>query len=463
MSNWTPILEGLEGPLYLAIANQIKEAIERGELSPGTRLPTQRDLATQLGISIHTVSQAYAEAERRGLVTGEIGRGTFVTAGAGEREAPFIVDRRSDDLIDLSINRPVCGQVHEERIRAALADLAERGDVSSMLVCRPIVGRDHHRLAAATWLRRRQIAASAEQILICNGAAHGLLVAFATLTRPGDLVLTEALVDHGTIGLANVLHFRLEGLPIDDEGILPEAFEAACLEQEVKVLCTTPCLNNPTASVMGPERRAQIAAIARRHGVTIIENDVYGMLLPDAPPPIWTYLPERTYYVTSFTKITVSGLRTGYLLAPSEAVPRLVRALRTTSWMATPLVAELATRWIQDGTADELVQWQREQLAMRHAVVDEALAGFDYASRRNGLHLWLTLPEHWRAEGLVAEARLRNVAITPAEPFTVQREAAINAVRISIGAARTETQLRQGLEFVTDMLKREPEPFYMPV
>jgi DNA-binding transcriptional MocR family regulator len=463
MSNWTPILERLDGPLYLAIANQIKGAIERGELNPGTRLPTQRELATQLGISIHTVSQAYAEAERRGLVTGEIGRGTFVTAGLGEREPPFIIDRRSDDLIDLSINRPVCGQFHEERIRATLSEIVERGEISSMLVCRPIVGLDHHRLAGATWLRRRQIAAPAEQILITNGAAHGLLVAFATLTQPGDLVLTEALVDHGTIGFANVLHFRLKGLPLDGEGILPDAFEAACLEQEVKVLCTTPCLNNPTASVMGPERRAQIAAIARRHEVTIIENDVYGMLLPDAPPPIWTYLPERTYYVTSFTKIAVSGLRTGYLLAPGEAVPRLVRSLRTTSWMATPLVAELATRWIHDGTADDLVRWQREQLAMRHAVVDEVLMDCDYASRRSGLHVWLSLPEYWHAEGLVAEARLRNVAITPAQPFAVRREDAANAVRISIGAARTEIQLRQGLEFVADMLKREPEPFYMPV
>ena len=461
MTGWTPQLDPGDGPLYLAIANQIATAIEHGELASGARLPTHRDLARRLGVSIHTVSQAYAEAERRALVIGEIGRGTFVRAGRGE--SAFIMDRRHDDVIDLSTNRPVYAELHADRVRAALAELAQARDMSPMLVCRPIAGMDRHRAAGAAWLRRRQLEVAPERVLITNGAMHGLQVALAALTRPGDLVLTEALTDHGIIGLTQILHFRLQGLALDDEGILPEAFAAACAAGEAKVLCTTPCLANPTVALMGQGRRHEIALIARRFGVTVVENDVYGMLPADAPPPLWTALPEQTYYVTSLTKCLVSGLRTGYLVAPARATPTLVQRIRASSWMATPLVAEIASLWIADGTADELVAWQRQELAERHRIADHWLAGLDYHHHPHSLHLWLTLPVRWRGEAFVTEARLRNnVAITPAEPFVVGAEGAPHSVRLSLSAATTRSQLERGLGTLADILSLEAEPFYMP-
>jgi DNA-binding transcriptional MocR family regulator len=462
MTSWTPDTGLLDGPVYLAIADQIAQAIGRGELTVGARLPTQRELALRLGLSTQTVSQAYAEAERRGLVTGEIGRGTFVRFGQNEPEASFIMDRRSERLIDLSINRPIYGQIHTDRVRATLVGLGERGDVSSMLLCRPIAGLDQHRHAGALWLRRRGVEVPPDQILICNGAAHALTVALATLTRPGDLVATEAVVDHGLIGLAGVLHFRLHGLPIDEQGIIPDALEVACAGGEIKALCLTPCLSNPTVSLMGDERRGAVAAIARRFDLPIVENDVYGYLVADAPPPLWHYLPEQTYYATSFTKITVSGLRVGYLAAPARAVSPLRRSLRATSWMATPLLAELAARWILDGTAEELLLWQREQLAVRHQILDQMLGGFAYASHPNALHAWLPLPPAWRGEAFVSEARVANVAVTPAEPFVVDRDAIPHSIRISVGAARSPDELRAGLRILADLLHRDPEPFYMP-
>jgi len=463
MTSWTPDLERLAGPAYLAIADQIAQAVHGGELAPGARLPTQRELALRLGLSTQTVSQAYAEAERRGLVIGQIGRGTFVRFGLGEPEASFIMDRRSDRLIDLSINRPIYDQIHTDRVRASLIELGERGDVSSMLLCRPIAGLDPHRQAGAAWLRQRGVEATPEQILICNGVAHALTVALSTLVLPDQVVATEALVDHGIIGLVDVLHFRLRGLPIDEQGIVPDALEAACANEEIHAVCVTPCMSNPTVSFMGDERRRQIAAIARRYGIRIVENDVYGYLDPDAPPPLWHYLPEQTYYVTSFTKITLSGLRIGYLAAPSHMVPPLRRSLRATSWMATPLLAELAARWIADGTAEELLRWQREQLAIRHAILDRMLGDFAYASHPNALHAWLPLPDGWRGEALVSEARLKNVAVTPGEPFAVDRATVPNGIRISLGATRSADELTRGLRILADLLQHQPEPFYMPI
>ena len=461
MSKWVPSVDRGDRPLYVAIANQIARALQEGNLAPGARLPTHRDLAQCLGISIHTVSQAYAEAERRGLVAGEVGRGTFVR-GDPEIAASFIMDRRRDELIDLSINRPIYEALHVERVRAVLAELAQADDLSSMLVCRPIGGLDAHRAAGADWLRRRDIRVSPERVLICNGVMHGLLVALSALTRPGDLVLTEALTDHGLIGLAQILHLRLEGLPIDDEGLQPGPLDAACTAGGVKALCVMPCQANPTVTTMGSERRREIAAIARRHGVPVVENDVYGMLPRRTPPPLWTFLPEQTYHLTSLTKCLMSGLRTGYLVAPERAITALVRSIRASSWMATPLVAEIATRWIADGTAEELVAWQRSQLTLRHRTARRLLAGLSYRDHPHSLHLWLHLPEGWRAEALASEARLCGVAITPAAPFTVSQDTVVDAVRISLGGATTTPGLERGLGRLVEIMQGQGEPFYMP-
>jgi DNA-binding transcriptional MocR family regulator len=463
MSTWMSRLAEAPGPRYRAIAQEIARAVERGELAPGTRLPTQRELALRLKISVQTVSQAYAEVERRGLVRGEVGRGTFVLQGSTDVEPRFIMDRRSDDLIDLSINRPAYDAVHVDRARTGLAALAAGSDLSSMVVCRPIAGIEAHRSAGAAWLRTRGLDLPPDQVLVINGAAHGLLAALAAMTTPGNLVVTEALVDHGIIGLAGLLGLRLEGLAIDEQGILPDALEAACAAGDVKVLCVTPTLNNPTVALMGEERRRAIAAIARRHELHVVEDDVYGALVEDGPPPIAAFLPERTCYVTSFTKTVMSGLRTGYLAVPAALVPRMVRRIRTTSWMATPLVAELATLWIKDGTAAELVAWQRAALATRQTVAAETLDGFAFATHPTALHVWLELPDPRRAEVFVAEARLQNVALTPAEPFVVDRTRSPAAVRISLGAPRTVDQLRVGLSIIADLLRRDSEPYYLAI
>ena len=460
MTIWSPDLSGVRGPLYRAIAGELAQAIKSGELAAGSRLPTQRELALHLQVSVQTVSQAYAEVERLGLVSGEVGRGTFVLASKATAREPGRV-RRGEPLIDLSINQPAYDDLHGERLAAGLEALAKRRDISALVAVRPIAGLDEHRRAGTMWVRRRGVETTPDRVVVTNGVSHGVLVALAALTRPGDRILTEALTDHGTIGVASLLGLRLGGLELDPEGILPEAFEKACEGGDVKVLCITPTLNNPTVAVMSEDRRRRIAEIARRHQVAVIENDIYGELVADGPPALMAYLPEFVCYVTGFSKAVLAGLRTGYVVAPPRLIQPLVRRVRITSWMATPLVADLAREWIEDGTASELVSWQRRALAGRYQVVRRILGDFDVTMHPGAPHAWLNLPGRWRAEAFVAEARLENVAITPADPFAVDRAAAPQAVRISVGAAADLEELAQGLEALAHLLRREPEPFYV--
>ncbi len=458
MTNWLPDLTGATGPLYLAIANAIGDAVERKELPAGAKLPTHRQMALSLGVSVQTVSTAYREAERRGLVIGETGRGTFVRGNGSIQESQFIMARRREDLIDLSINRPASGFVHAEAVHAVFDALSESMDLSSMTACRPVPGLDQHRVAAVEWLARLGVAAGVDQVVLTNGAAHGILLALSSIADPGDTVVTDQLTDHGVILLASMLHLRLKPLPCDELGILPDGFAAACQAGEVRALFTIPSLNNPTCTILPLERRRALAAIARRHGVAIIEDDPYSMLLENPPPPLASFAPELAYYVTTFTKCLMPGVRTGYLVGPAEQVPRLVSRLRATSWMATPLAAEIASQWLSDGTAERLIGWQRDELTARQKILQRSLRGFDYVYHRHALHAWLTVSSQWRVETFVAGLRQRNIAVTPAEVFMVGRGEEPHAVRVSLGATRSRAQLEQGLSVIADLLRRDPEP-----
>jgi len=461
VTHWEPDLAHRAGPRYQALADAITEAIEAGRLAPGARLPTHRDLAYRLGVSVHTVSQAYAEARRRGDIVGETGRGTFVQARRPDNAQQFIMDQRQAGVIDLSILRPAWGEIHRGHLGTIFQALAATGEAESMLACRPIAGLTAHREAAAGWLGRLGVEVAPRHVLITNGIAHGMTVALSALVDPGDVVLCDRLTDHGVIALANVLNFRLQGLETDAEGITPAAFAAACERSPVRALVTTPTLNNPTLSLMGSARRREIAALARRHNVTIVEDDPYSVLVPEAPPPLWSFAPERTCYLTSFTKTAVSGLRTGYLAAPEPLIHRIVPRVRATAWMATPLLAEIATRWLADGVIEAMVAWQREALAARQAQAARDLAGHDLVWHPLALHAWLRMPRAWRAAHFVTQLKLRNLVVTSPEPFVVGSGEAPQAVRLCLGGAASLEELAAATGLIRDILAMGPEPAFL--
>jgi DNA-binding transcriptional MocR family regulator len=463
MTKWSPQKVALKRPFHLAIANNIAQAIEAGEAPEGARLPTHRRLAGDLGVSVHTVSKAYDDLRRRGLIAGAVGRGTFVVGQAPLPRTPYEMERREDGLVDLSIARPATDTVHIRRMGGALQALSTTLDPRTYLSCRPNAGLDSHRETAVAWLDDCGLPAQPRNVLITNGVSHGMTLALTTLARPGDLVVSEALGCHLLMPMCSFLGLRLQGLPLDTEGILPDAFEAACRAQTVRVLFTVPTLANPTVTVMSAARRTAIVEIARRHKVSIVEDDVWGPLPGERVTPLCALAPEIGVYLTSFTKCVMPGLRAGYLVAPERLIPSLTGRLIAMSWMGTPLVAELASRWVRDGTAIELVDWQRDTMAQRHASARRILDGLEIRGHRHSLHLWLNLPENWRAEELLAHARANGVAIAAATPFLADPRQPVNAVRVALGAPATLADLEAGLGTLAELLARDPEPLPLAV
>lgn len=456
MTIWLPNITQYPGPRYLAIAEALAHDIDAGRLRPGVRLPTHRDLAAHLGVTVGTVSRAYAEAERRGLTQGEIGRGTFVREEATATPSATLLSRTSD-TIDLSFIRPA-EDLHSTAITASLAALAARHDLGPLLTYPPDGGLPTHRAAGAEWIRRRGLEADAAQVILTSGAQHGLATVIAALTEPGDLLLTEALGYAGVTAIASQLHRRrVQGIAMDEYGMLPDALDAACRAQPARALICVATLQNPTTAVMPEERRREIAAVARRHDLIIIDDDVYGLLVADSPNPLATFAPERSCYITSLSKSLVPGLRIGYVWAPERYVAAIAASVRTSIWMPAPLMAEIATLWISDGTADQLTAWQRDEAYARQQLAARLLQHGTLQTHPFSFHLWLHLPDPWRADAFVQQAAAQGVAVIPAEFFAVGRSGAPHAVRLCLTAA-SRTELERGLRTLDHMLAGPAKP-----
>lgn len=453
---WSPKALHAGVPLYLALADRIAEDVAAGHLPPGSRLPTHRDLAARLGIDLTTVTRGYAEARRRGLLTGKVGRGTFVSAVAGPSGPAELRGVRG--ILDLSLNVPpsLDPDLPGLALARTLAGVAKGVHVGALLAYQDSAGMQVHRAAGASWVARRVPGAPAERVVLTNGAQHAILALLVTLTAPTDVVVTERVTYPGFRSAAEHLGLRVRGLDMDDEGITVASFRSAC-RSGARMLYTAPTLQNPTTITMTAERRAALAKVARHHGVRIIEDDVYGVLADDAPAPLSVHAPELTYFVASLTKAVAGGLRVGYVMCPTTAdTERLAAGVRATTWMAPPLMAHIASEWVRSRVARDILEANRAEAARRQAVAARVLGGWAWRADRFGYHGWLELPEAWTSADFVAQARRAGVAVTPADAFVAEGSWSRAAVRLSVTGPRDAGALEPALGTLARLLELGP-------
>jgi len=531
--SWKPVVEGATTPLYLTIANQLAADIASGKLEPHTRLPTHRDLAWDLGCTVGTITRAYAEAERRGLIHGEVGRGSFVRPPAlpyPEPVAPRSIanptgdprartDAPTSNVIDLAMNWPSpAGE--DEKMRETLRAIASGNDMASLLEFTGRLGVPRHRDAGAALLNRRyqmlpkpeRPALDPSRVLIAAGTQHALMIALAALAAPGDAVLVEDLTYPGIVSLARLMRLRLKPVACDADGPRPEALEAACRTGDARAFYIVPTQHNPTGRTISETRRRRLAEIVRQYDLPTVEDDVYGYFPLDAPPPLAAFAPEQTIHLAGLSKMGAPGLRIGFMHAPPRLLGRLSAAMAAASWTAAPMMAEIAARWIEDGTLDELLRRKREEARKRQEIAVQifANAGVDVdtgavvppSPRKRGegrgeglrlveigtpiarlssgavstptaavsrppaddprraklflpaacFHAWLTLPEPWRARDFASEAEALGVRVTPADAFVSGRAEAPHAVRLCLGNIADRKDMKRGVEVLAQLL-----------
>jgi len=442
-----PLTVGL-GSRYQQIATQITTAISDGVLRSGDRLPPQRELAQTLGVDLTTVTRAYTEVRQKGLLEAQGAGGTYVSYSRADEHG----------TIDLGMNTPplLNSPAFARMLAQGNADTANLMDMMGYHVG---AGALRHRAAGATWLTPMLGAIEHERIVICPGAQTAIAALLLAKSQSGDTIACDTLTYPGFLAAARVLQRVPVGVKSDEHGMDPMDLDRVCQAHRPAVLYLNPTIQNPTASTLSRARRTEILDIAHKHSLAIIEDDPYWLLANHAPETLFSLASNTTntpvYYVSTLSKCIAPGLRTAYLaVPPNEPISPLLDALRSLALMPTPWTTEMATRWIESGSAAHWLTQIKDELHHRQHIAASILPGKIHADP-HGLHLWLELPRHMDSYRLAQTALEQGLGITDSDAFSAGsfRPAAL---RVSLGGAIDRTRLTQGLTRLAELIQTEP-------
>ncbi len=315
----------------------------------------------------------------------------------------------------------------------AMATLSQSGaHIDEVLKYQPEAGAQRHHQIGAQWLTRFGTGGAWNRVMVTHGAQHAIAGVLRTVMRPGDTLLTESLSYPGMLALARSMRLQVIGVEMDDQGMLPDALDRAAQTFNSRTLFCSPTLHNPTGSSMSMERREAIAAVVRRRNLLPMEDAVHAAALTHPLPALCTLVPEQSFLVSSFSKVMAPGLRVGYLEASPRWLDKVAASIRADCWMVAPLMPEIATIWPETGEAEHLIGLQRNAIAERLAEAKRLLAGIDMRCAEHYPHLWLPLPQSWRAGSYAASLRQAGVLVRTMDHFAVGRAVTPHAVRIGL-------------------------------
>lgn len=450
--DWRTARSAAEG-----IADAIETDLRDGRLTPGDLLPTHRNLARKLGLSVGTITRAYDHARRRGLVRGEVGRGTVLidptlaTATGALTITDAATGRVPDEPVDLSrnlMNHPLPADLRREVLEVwrdiGYTDLAARV---------PAAGARVDRLAGAAWVG----ADSADDVAVAGGGQQAIVAALLALTSPGDVIACEPLTYPGLRHAAAALGRELFPLDADAGGITPTSLRRAIREVKPRAVWVSATVQNPTTTVMPSGRREEIAGISRRHHLPIIEDDAYHFLIPDNAriPALATLAGAGSIRIVSLAKSVLAGLRIAYLVADPATVDRLATALAQTAWMPPPATSAVATRLIHENVAARIAAARREELATRVFLARQRLGHAMRCDPDASPHVWVTLPAELPADAVTFELHQQGILVTPASQFAVRTTLATStAIRVSLAAEPDSHRLATALDTVGGFIRR---------
>ncbi len=446
---WKPRLIETARMKYLGIVEALEADIRSGHVPRGDRLPAQRAIAEALGVDLTTVTRAFNEARRRGLVAAQAGRGTFICETLGGEAG-------DQALIDLSMNIPSQPSHIDFRkmFPNGIGTVLESPKGLLHLHYQESTGSQPHRLSAAKWLGPRIDGVTHDRIVVTAGAQCALFAVCELLLDRGDIVAAGAMTYPGLKAVAIHKGLSIEPLDMDDCGIVPDAFERVCRDRGPKILYVVPSIDNPTTATLPEERRRALTAIARKHDVTIVEDDPYAPLRPDRTVALAELAPDITWHIATLSKCATPALRVAYVVAPSTTnALRLAGVLRATVLMAPPLMSALASRWIADGSLDAITKSIRAENAERQKLASRIWEGLPFAADPHGHHLWLRLPDHWRAADFAEHADRAGVSIVPSSAFATVAHP-IEAVRISLGVPSDRGALEDSLKLLANLMSQ---------
>ncbi len=460
MTNWLTDLSD-SGPLYQRLADRIEADIDRGIMPAGTKLPPQRNLAYDIGATVGTVGRAYQLLRERGLVNGEVGRGTYVLTRRDEPEGEpatstlpsagtRYLDAPGDKVRFDSTAAPDIGQ--STVVNELLAGIAAEHPSELSSYTRDFPHRWHE--AGSRWLARNGFRPAPDTIVPTLGTHAAVISAIAALTVPGDTIAFEHLTFAQIARSAGLIGRRIVLVASDGEGLDPNDFAHVCAQRHPKMIFLMPTIQNPTLTILSGERRWEIARIAREHNVIMIEDDLYGAQTEDPTPLLVEYAPERTIVAGGLSKSVAAGVRGGWLSCPPAYRHRIRVAHKMLSGGLPFLMAELCCRLVLSGRGDEIRRRTMAEIDTRIAIVRRKLNGFDFIAYERIPFIWLALPDPWLSGTFKKAAQESGVLIDDEDEFKAgQSEKVFHRVRCGISQPRQREQVEAGVDAIHRLLE----------
>lgn len=482
-------LDSKAGPLFRQIERQIREQIEEGCYPPGSRLPSTRQLAEELGVSRITVKNAYAELESDGLIGPREGSGTYVLPpccqpAPQQNEAegscwPLWQIEAQERYPEPAVAPSGPAEAHPDPI-----DFTGAGDprlfpaqefmhvMASVIRHEGVGALAYGNLHAqcpslchtiALMLANYGILCNDEDVLLTTGSQQALALVCQALLERGDAVLVEEPSYDFAMDLFRTLGLKLIGVPVDAEGMCVDELEPLLQKHRPKLIYTMPNFQNPTGSCLGAERRRKLLALADCYNIPIVEDDYAGDLRYEGRtlPAIKRLDPDgRVIYVGSVSKMLMPGLRVGFLVAQGPIRAILAHHKRVTDLTTSPLILRALDRFMNIGRYQAHLRRAGRAYRTRLEALLEAirreLPGTTIEAPQGGLFAWLRLPEGIDAEALLEAGRKTGVRFAPGNRFFLSPDRGRNFIRLNF-ATRTPDEIRLGIARLAAALASTPE------
>ncbi len=437
-------------PRYKQYIDSIGEKIRNGELAPGTRLPTHRELAKRENFSLVTASRIYRELIELGLVSGEMGRGTFVR-DINLLPTLSIEQDITTEILDLNFSYPIAKE-QTELLRRSLRKLSVGGDLEGLLYYQQHKGRHHERTIIAQYLISQGLKhANADSTVLVSGGQHGLATIMLGMFNPGDTIAVDALTYPGFKALASIYAINLLPISTLENGPNLAALEKTCRHNKVRAYFTMPTLHNPLGWVMDLTSRKSLVSLARKYQFYLIEDGSYAFLHRQAPPPLASLAPDITFYTTGFSKNIATGLRVGAVVAPIHYIGNIERIIRITTWNTPALTTAIVCDWIENGHVTRIERDKRRDATARQKIVKQVFGNLKYIAHPSSYFIWLQLPEGVRLDTAMSQLSQHNIAVSSAESYSTSTVTP-PAIRVATSTLGLE-ELKQALQTIKSVVE----------
>lgn len=445
--SWRPKINKTKTPLYLAIYNTLEKDIKNGILLPGDKLPPQRELADFLDVNLSTITRAFKLCEAKGLISGSIGKGTYISSDISAN-LPMLHedDENESKFIDLGASHPLYSQ--NKYIAQILKKLPSKINVENLLRYCDISGTPTQKESGRLWLEKLGVHTNVRNILLTAGLQNSLAIILCSLFSFGDKIATNSVIYPGFKNIANMLGIRLIPVPYKNQVMDLKYLEYVCKSENLKGIYIMPDMHNPTTLTMGKDERKGISNIIQKYSLIGIEDGTYTFLNDIYQVPLYELASDNVIHISTISNSLSAGLRISYMITPNKYRERLLEGIRNINVMSSPLEAEIVSQLIQTGLADTIVNDKLREIKKRNIITQERLNGCQLWGNESCQFRWLLLPNNINSHELELRLLKKNIKVFCSDRFLVGNATYDQAIRLAICSPNTEKELIIALDII---------------